>query len=155
VIKLHNPEDILWTDRCGALATVHLSISYDRYLYGEICIETTYQLLDGSEDGDPASRINLSTPRREVITAFWDTLFDAMLIAMEFAVEDVLIDYQVNAKEPWSQDLLVIAWIVAHELDVKVSGACLPTYLIAPSTLLNLSDDLSQRLFGSESHSDG
>jgi len=115
-------EDTRWSLRRGAIATVHLSISHSRYRCGEAVIETTYRLPDGNSDRDSTSRINLGNTRRDVITQLWDRLFDMVLVARQYDVAQIIINFQRETLDKWDNDFLIAVFIVAHELQVPVSG---------------------------------
>ena len=145
--KLINPDDPLYTLRKNSSATVTLRISYSRYLHGEVVIETIYLLEDGTEDRDPTSRIFLGEDHTGVITQLWDKLFDAVLVAREYDIKLVVIDFHRVVLETWDRDLLIAVLIVAHELQVQVSGILFAHGLVQPDQLRNLSADLGKVLY--------
>ncbi len=127
---LHALDDTLRSLRRGSVATVHLRISHSRYRYGEAVIETTYRLPDGSSDRDSTSRIFLGNARRDVITQLWDRLFDMVLVARQFDVAQIIINFQRETLDEWDQDFLIAVFIVAHELQVPVSGVFVANGLV-------------------------
>jgi hypothetical protein len=148
--KLHNVEDALYSIRRGAAVTIHLRISHSRYLHGEAVIESTYRLPDGRFDKAPTSRIFLGNARSEVITELWDKLFDAVLIARQYQVTDIIINFHRDTLDDWDQEFLTACTIVAYELKVPVSGVLMPNSLVQSGKVHNLSDDLSRMLFKTE-----
>jgi hypothetical protein len=142
-----DPDDPLWSLRRGSRAVITLSFSYTRYVNGEIVVETCYTLQDDMVNCDDPFRLFLGATRKDVITNLWDTLFDSVLVARDYAVNSVEIDFHRIVQEHWDRDLLIAVLIVAHELSVPVIGLFQARSILHQRPVSNLSDDLANALY--------
>jgi hypothetical protein len=119
-------EDALYSLRRGAAVSINLRISHSRYRHGEAVIETVYRSPKGCVDKAPSSRIFLGNARSQVITELWDKLFDAVLVARQYAVAHIVINLHRDALVEWEQEFVTACILVGYELTVPVAGIQLP-----------------------------
>ena len=119
--RLNVLDDALYSLRRGAAVTIHLRASHSRYRNGEVVIQTIYTLPDGRMDKSHSSRIYLGGAKPRVITELWDKLFDAVLIARQYDVSDVKINFHRGSLGEWDQEFYTACTIVAYELNLPVS----------------------------------
>ena len=119
----------IWTRREGTDATVAISCSRSRYALGEVVVQTTYRLADGTGgadgavDVDNSRRVYLGNPTGRVIEDIWELLFDETARAQQFDPSSVSI--RLSPKEftsCWAIRLRTIAQITSRELGVVVKG---------------------------------
>ena len=119
----HRPD--IWTRRVGAGATVAISCSRSRYALGEVVVQTTYRLTDGTGavDVGDSRRVYLGNPTGRVIEEIWELLFDETARAQQFNPSSVSIRLSPEGFPTyWEIRLRTIAQIAARELEVVVKG---------------------------------
>ncbi len=118
----------IWTRREGTDATVAISCSRSRYALGEVVVQTTYRLADGTGadgavDVDDSRRVYLGNPTGRVIEDIWELLFDETARAQQFDPSSVSIHLTPEGFITcWEIRLRTIAQITARELKVVVKG---------------------------------
>lgn len=122
----------IWTRREGTDATVTISCSRSRYALGEVVVQTTYRLDDGTGgtagaavtvDVDDSRRVYLGNPTGRVIEGIWELLFDETARAQQFNPSSVSIRLTPEGFPTyWEVRLRTIAQIAARELKVVVKG---------------------------------
>lgn len=113
----------IWTRREGAITTIAVAYNRGRFPLGEILVQTTYRLTDGTRDVDDSHRVYLANPTSDVIEAVWDSLFDEVVLAQQFNPSSTSIRLSLEAfPSHWAIRLRTIAQIIAYELGVIVKG---------------------------------
>lgn len=112
-----------WTQRTDAAATVTLTYVQDRYARGEVVIQPTYRLTDGSKDADPSRRVHLAREAGAFVRELWDLLFETVCAVCYSEVATVAIRLDLPEMPDGAHyHVRTVAEIVAVELHVVVTG---------------------------------
>lgn len=112
-----------FTQRQGAAVTVSVVYSESRYSLGELVIRTVYRCANGSVDHEVIPRIYLGMHTGPAIRQLWNTMFDAVLIAQEYAPSAISIRLRIDgAPALWRARVRAIAEVVAEELKIALRG---------------------------------
>jgi hypothetical protein len=116
------PDDARYSFRQREVSTIHLRKSCSRYQHGEVVIETVHRYSDGQMEQGPASRVFLGVSSYRVISELWDVLFEAVLVARQYDVRDIVIEFHSGSFIEWKRAIQAVCILVAYELNVTVFG---------------------------------
>ena len=114
--ELRNP-------RVGSVATVEIDFVRDRYKSGELQVQASYRLPDGSVSTDESHRIRFTGQIAPMVRALWELGFDETSRALQNEPIVARLNVRCEALAAfWSKIVRTIAIIIGYELKVTVTG---------------------------------